>query len=135
MFSNTFFTLSILVAKSTYHSAMALDIFSSTLVWNFLLDHSKSLIFESKSSSLILSIICTGCSIINFSSLVDRRLRASRKISLMSWNTCFYLCSLLRTSYCFFLCRASRRILICSKVIVLRSNFGSSITSSRLTSP
>ena len=95
----------------------------------------KSLVFVSRSTSLVLSTIFTSCSRIYLSTLGFGRLNASRNMSLMSYNTCLFLCSLLSNSWFFFLVRSSYNMLIYSIVIDAKSNFGSSITSSKLTSP
>ena len=105
MFSCTFFTLSILVANTTCVSAISLDIFSSTLFWNFFSDHSNCLTLVSRSMSLTLSTILVNYSMIGFVSSRVGRLNASRKMSLISSKACFCLCSLLRSSWCFFLAR------------------------------
>ena len=118
IFSSTFFTLSTLVVNATCVSAISLDIFSFTLLWNLFLDHSNNFPLVSRSSSLTFSTIFVNCSISGLVSSGVGRLNASKKMSLISRKSCFYLCSLQSSYWCFLLFKASCSMPIYSIVIV-----------------
>ena len=77
IFSTIVLNFSIFLAKSTYVSAISLDIFSFTFPLNFLFDHSMSLAFVSWSSLVTWSTISDSCSIMGFDSSGDYKLKAS----------------------------------------------------------
>lgn len=95
MFSSTFSTSSTLVANATCVSVISPYIFSLTLLWNLFSNHSINLAFVYKSSLLTFSTMSINSSINGLVSSGVNRLNASKKLSLISCNIYFYLCSLL----------------------------------------
>ena len=135
IFPSTSFTLSILVASSTCESAISLDIFSFTLPWNFLSNHSISLTLVCRSAFVTYSTISDSCSIISFDSSGGGRVNASKNMFLMSCNACLCLYSFL-SIYCYFILSKEACIKLMSfKVIVAKSKWGITISSSRKVSP
>ena len=132
---NILVTCSSFLSNSTCDKAISVAIFSFTLPWNFLLDHSKSLTLVSRSTSYTWSTISNNWSIISLDSSSVSIENASKNISLIFWRACFCRCYFLKISCCLFLSIATCSLFKSSRVIVADSKWVIMIFSSRNGSP
>ena len=132
---NFFYILCII--SSVFCTRACNSTFFSTMVFimlfsNFFDDHAINFSFTSISPKFTCSKICTSWEIIGAYPWIFCTSKSSTNMSFISCNTCL-CCSLFIFSFFFFFAKMSCRMTFFSKLRLVKSHFGISMTSSRLT--